>query len=554
MNKEDKNFNTEEDFSDLSIDELLASVYADLDDMPELDFDVESVVPETEPVNIPEAEVQIGQETLHTATAVEDRPAVPAEEAEREEPIPALAEEGDQSPSEDEEFEAEKAAPVKKKGRFGRGLLIYAAVLVVAIAGGLAVFWQFLSSYEAAQPERTVENFLTSVDDAYWTEGILAASRIGETEFEQKELLQQELYLDKVLNNELTWRRLNAEYTDEKPVYVVRAAGTDFCRLTLGRGEDVGFGFSGWNVTEARLMEAFLDQPAMTLTITVPVGSTVTLNGVTVGEDYLLDRDAKYEDVYEISGLYKAPEIVVIDRDGEELEPLQAENDEYLYPIPETKTFTFRITVPAGAVVLVEDEPIAEEFAPETVMPEVFGEDIAEYADDSAAVDVYEFEGNFYELPVVTATDAEGRELEGITTEDGDYIFAAVSDEELENEHKERVETFFRAYVNFSANIGNDSTANFYKISPLILPNSDLYDHIYAAIEPMTWVGGATVEYKELVINSFVPSGENCFTCRVSYLLTNETYYDVREVSGVYDLVFVRSNGVWYAASMLEVG
>jgi len=551
MSREDKNFNSDTDFSELSIDELLASVYRDLE---------ETAPPQTEPAvgteggpytDVPEFAPPAGapQETERAPAgiAVAERPAPPQ--------VVDIHEVRREREGRVEQEEArEEDIPVRRRSRFVPGLLIFSAVILLVMAVGLTVFWKYLESYELSQPEHAVESFLSSVDDDYWREGILSASRIHPTVFEQnpEQELEEEFYLNAVLGGELDWRRMTSEYTDEVPVYVLRAGEIDFCRLELGEGGDVGFGFSGWKVTEARLLEEFLDRPTLTVEITAPLDSTVTINGVEADESFLHQSVQNYEDLYRIEGLYHEPEVSVTDRDGGVLEPLQAENGVYLYPIPEAESYSFRITAPAGAVVLVDGEDVSERFTPETVIPEVFGEDILDYADDSASMDVYDFEGGFYEPPTVTATDAQGRELSGVQTEDGNYVFAAISDEELEEEHRGRVENFFRAYVDFSANIGNNSTANFYKISPLILPDSDLYAHISAAVEPMTWVGGATVTYNTLEIGGFIPHGDDCFTCLVSYSLTNETYYDVRELEGVYDLVFVRSNGVWYAASMLE--
>ena len=61
-----------------------------------------------------------------------------------------------------------------KKHRFARGMLIYAVVVLLLGAAGLAVLWMFLDAYEQSRPGHTVsayvssltpETICTSVDD-----------------------------------------------------------------------------------------------------------------------------------------------------------------------------------------------------------------------------------------------------------------------------------------------------------------------------------------------------------------------------------------------------
>ncbi len=52
----------------------------------------------------------------------------------------------------------------EKKSHFGRGLAIYALVLLVLIFIGLALFWKFIAAYELSRPAGVVDRVVSEID------------------------------------------------------------------------------------------------------------------------------------------------------------------------------------------------------------------------------------------------------------------------------------------------------------------------------------------------------------------------------------------------------
>ncbi|HPJ76768.1 MAG TPA: hypothetical protein PLS36_08015, partial [Clostridia bacterium] len=53
----------------------------------------------------------------------------------------------------------------KQKKKFIKGLAIYSACFIVVILIGLALFWQYMKSYELSRPENFMNEFVKTVDD-----------------------------------------------------------------------------------------------------------------------------------------------------------------------------------------------------------------------------------------------------------------------------------------------------------------------------------------------------------------------------------------------------
>jgi hypothetical protein len=75
----------------------------------------------------------------------------------------------------------------RKRGRFARFLLIYAASFLFLIAVGLFIFWKYIASYEISRPENTMDALLASqsADEwaSLWEDGLVVS------DFEDKDTI-----------------------------------------------------------------------------------------------------------------------------------------------------------------------------------------------------------------------------------------------------------------------------------------------------------------------------------------------------------------------------
>ena len=79
-------------------------------------------------------------------------------------------------------------------------------------------------------------------------------------------------------------------YSADNMVYMVSAGGKDICRVTLDEmteNGDAGFGFTYLQVTRVELLASFTAPEAHEITITIPAGATVSVNGVALTEEYV---------------------------------------------------------------------------------------------------------------------------------------------------------------------------------------------------------------------------------------------------------------------------
>ena len=139
-----------------------------------------------------------------------------------------------------------------------------------------------------------MENFAALADDAYWADAVDGAFVVGETPFETREELMDELCLDVLRDNPLSWRE-DEGYGEGNMAYIVSAGGRDVCRVTLGEVAEngrAGFGFTYLEVKRVELLAEFIAPQPHEIDIAAPAGAAVSVNGVAVTPDYIADGAA----------------------------------------------------------------------------------------------------------------------------------------------------------------------------------------------------------------------------------------------------------------------
>ena len=122
--------------------------------------------------------------------------------------------------------------PRERKSRFGLAFAIYAIVLLLVLAAGCVVLWFYLDAYEATLPGHVMDEFTELADEAYWSDALEGAFTVGETPFEDRDELLEELCMSVLRSNPLEYRE-DEGYSADNMVYLVSAGGRDVCRVTV---------------------------------------------------------------------------------------------------------------------------------------------------------------------------------------------------------------------------------------------------------------------------------------------------------------------------------
>ncbi len=306
------------------------------------------------------------QQDAEPVPAAEDSSSIRAEDPSVPEKEPQKA---PSAASDDRAVQGKEKTTGNKK--FWTVLGISAAVLVVAAAVGLTFLWNYLKAYEAAQPSTALNEYVGSLDRSYWTSAV--RDQVGDTvsEFEDESALIAAA-VDQFANAQYTHVLKASQSTDTEKYYRVIYSGKEIFSLKLVPGDSVGFGLHKWKVDdrESSLNAENLIIAPKDYTVTVPSGSSVTVNGRPVGPSFLSETGIPYRglsalepssgctvDSYAFS-LYAAPEISVTWKDT----VLQPDDGLYYdYPASAFQTGIL-IVVPEGSSVTVNDVLLNETY------------------------------------------------------------------------------------------------------------------------------------------------------------------------------------------------
>ncbi|HIS43940.1 MAG TPA: hypothetical protein IAB47_01090 [Candidatus Scatomorpha merdigallinarum] len=457
----------------------------------------------------------------------------------------------------------EDEQPVKKS-RFGLAFGIFTAVLAVLIIAACTVLWFYLDAYESTRPEQAMQEFAQLADEEYWSSAVEGAFTVGETPFEDREELMEELCMSVIRENPLEWRE-DEGYSADNMVYMVSAGGKDICRVTLDEmteNGDAGFGFTYLQVTRVELLASFTAPEAHEITITVPAGATVSVNGVELTDDYidaemaidnaaLPDLEANIADrlytVYTVTGLYAPVEVSAVDADGESIAVEGEATDESVTFALGEGQLDYRILVPEGSTISVNGVELDESYKTgDTVVP-AFLEGFSDYG-TLPELELWLVEG-LHTQPEITVTNAEGSSLDEPVINGTELAFMTGADQTLADSHSGEARDFMSAYAGYiSGEAGSDE--DYTALQALVLDGSAL-DTALAELNADYAGTGVSVERVYVRSDSFVSIGATCFICTV------DVEYGPAEEGGensetAYTVVFVMNGGIWLAAEVVS--
>lgn len=448
--------------------------------------------------------------------------------------------------------------PPKRRSGFARALILYTVVLVVAAVAVMAVLWKYLEAYEFTRPENVMSQFEQMADEQYWETAITSSFAVTPSEFETKSQLEDELCLSLLRDGKMTYVKDEA-YTDAAPVYLVSVNGVELCRVYMSpqAGGEAGFGLQYMSINKVELLADFIAPKARSITITAPVGATVTVNGIAVSENYLSDAapDTSYlpeleqnaTDLlccYEIANIYGTVEIAGTAANGDTLVAEKSDENGAVFALPEGE-LSYTIYAPAGATVSVNGVELDENYkktGEDTTLSLFEGLENYGAAPEMEAWEV----GGLHQTPEITAADESGTALSAPYLQDGVYVFQPAADEELAASQQQYAETFYNLYAAFEANRDDKLDTNYYNILPYMYGGTPLGTRLASEYSSRQPSGGvAAGSYDSVEVTGFVPYGDNLYTCTV--LLYNDD-----ELAGSCAVAFIKASGKWYAAATVE--
>ena len=174
-------------------------------------------------------------------------------------------------------------------------LLVYTLVLLVLAFFALTKVWTYAEEYEGARPELTMDAYIENLRRNLWNDSVAdtIASMPHEVQSDEecKELVKQ------MLSDELSYKRRAGNAEDSEAVhYNLLCGGKVFGSVVLVRDEskasELEFDLLPWKVDREEFDFTGLYS---SVEITVPESYSVKLNGVTLGDEYITERDIPYD-------------------------------------------------------------------------------------------------------------------------------------------------------------------------------------------------------------------------------------------------------------------
>lgn len=486
------------------------------------------------------------------------------------------------------------AETAEKKRRRGRRIwrwfiAVYTVLFLGAGLWGCRTLYRYLEAYEAARPEQVMDGLMARTDADTWKDYARLGLAQTLSEFDDADELFRQYDSALLDSDSFTYREEPGASSDDKMVYRVRCGGVDVCRVTLlpVAGTDLGFGLHMWQLGEIVPIPAGGNLEAVTVEVEALRGSAVYLNGIPLGEEYIVDHAVPLEDMeelekrfdvvpalirYRVDALYG--QVTVTDGNGNELLPVSVSDDGVARYFLTPERYSFSLVAPEDITVRVNGGELTKADALSSDRGILIG--LEGYLDgEGYDTCVYEYSG-LYTPPEIRAWDTDGTPLEPYVTPGGRIYYFHANDPSLEYSAVEHVRYFFRRYIDYCAHpfLGSlsitrealddpaielsdterASMQRYYYLLDTILAGTDLYSRVANSTDGMTWASSTNVSYNDLEFSDFSYVSNRVLFCTVRYQgdfsawtwSENYTY----QMGNVYEMVFVNRWGWWFAAAM----
>lgn len=212
---------------------------------------------------------------------------------------------------------------IKKPGKFIKFILIYSAVTAAIMLIVWTLLFFFIRDYENGRPSNKMDQIL-SLFTQDQIDKLLHSTQLSSSEFEDADKVSGFLK-EQLAGKTASYKKVNGEYSDFTPVYMVYADQTPIAKVILKDAGKNFFRFTKWKLDTVSVGSIHKNSVTNSVTLTVPSGSTVTLNGIPVSDSYIKEDKILFDPCrnvaefvatptktrYEITGLLTKPDISV---------------------------------------------------------------------------------------------------------------------------------------------------------------------------------------------------------------------------------------------------
>lgn len=362
----------------------------------------------------------------------------------------------------------------KQKGMgFAIFMAVYALLALIGIGIGLKWFWGFIASYEVSRPKVAIEAYMATVTRERVVEECDVIIEEADLNIQSKEECYR--YLMDAISEDITYARKGSACTDTSQTYVLRSGDLVIGSFTIEAGVEDSYGFAPWHLKE----ESFDLSELMgteTVSVTVPQGYGVWVNGVQLDESYIVNEERReFALLKEFYGTYDVPELVLL-------------------------------TYEAGPFLNAEYEmEVYDKAGRPFVMDENFDENSLIELADSAKI----------------------RELD------------------------EFLEEFIDVYVVFAGCANDNRYANYNKVINYVVPDSNLAQRMYDALEGMQFAQSQGDEVASIQVHHYVQLEPGKYLCDVSYKVDTTGYEGVVQTTTNCKMILVETEGKLLVESMI---
>ena len=182
---------------------------------------------------------------------------------------------------------------------YGSFLLIYAVLIAAAAFLGLRMAWQYAEEYEDARPNHALDAYVDELNREHWNDGVARAVSAMANETQSEEEIKA--FVQERLSSGVTAVRKGSSKSGEENTvtYSLRCEGQEIGTVSIMEDSAylnyVQFGMLPWKVCD----DSFnFDSFYSGVEIVVPSEYSVWINGVQLGEEFIVDDDIHY-DVFE---------------------------------------------------------------------------------------------------------------------------------------------------------------------------------------------------------------------------------------------------------------
>ena len=172
-------------------------------------------------------------------------------------------------------------------------LILYGIIITAVAAYALSIVWDYAEEYEAARPNNTMDSYISELSENLWGEGIAETVSSMAHEVQSDDEVAQ--HVKALLSNGVSYVRKSGG-GENSINYSLRCNGNEFGVVKLvedqSKTNDVKFGMLPW-VVESE--EFDFNGLYSSVEIVVPKTYEVYLNGVKLGEEFIVEEGIKYD-------------------------------------------------------------------------------------------------------------------------------------------------------------------------------------------------------------------------------------------------------------------